>query len=184
MTRNERLTPGRENPPRVTGAILAGGFSSRLGQDKASLVLWGKTLTRWVADSLAPLVEASWLITNHPGPHLALGLPLVTDLWPFQGPAGGLRTALFYARTPWVLAAAVDNPFLSPELLAGLTARLPGTSRPAVVCQSARGLEPFPGPGKGCPPRRPAPRESGSRTGRCAGPPPAFHPALLVCCSS
>ena len=145
MARNEGLTPGTENPPRVTGAILAGGFSSRLGQDKAALWLWGKTLSRWVADSLAPLVDASWLITNHPGPHLALGLPLVTDLWPFQGPAGGLRTALFYARTPWVLAAAVDNPFLSPELLAGLTARLAGTSRPAVVCRSASGLEPFPG---------------------------------------
>ncbi|MGO9619990.1 MAG: molybdenum cofactor guanylyltransferase [Desulfobaccales bacterium] len=145
MARNESLTPGTKNPPRVTGAILAGGFSSRLGQDKASLLLRGKTLTRWVAEALAPLVGDCWLITNHPGSHLALGLPLVTDLWPFQGPAGGLRTALFYARTSWVLAAAVDNPFLSPELLAGLTARLPGTSRPAVVCRSALGLEPFPG---------------------------------------
>ena len=145
MARNESLTPGTENPPRVTGAILAGGISSRLGQDKASLLLRGKPLTRWVAEALAPVVGDCWLITNHPGPHLALGLPLVTDLWPFQGPAGGLRTALFYARTPWVLAAAVDNPFLSPELLAGLTARLAGISRPAVVCRSASGLEPFPG---------------------------------------
>ena len=54
------------------------------------------------------------LITNHPRDHLPLGLPLVTDLWPFQGPAGGLLTALFYARTPWVLAVVVDNPFLTP----------------------------------------------------------------------
>lgn len=145
MARNERLTAGTENTPQVTGAILAGGNSRRLGLDKASLLLGGKTLTRWVAEALAPVVGDCWLITNHPGPHLALGLPLVTDLWPFQGPAGGLRTALFYSRTPWVLAAAVDNPFLVPELLAGLTARLAGTSRPAVVCQSASGLEPFPG---------------------------------------
>lgn len=145
MARNERLTAGTENPPQVTGAILAGGNSRRLGQDKGPLLLGGKTLTRWVAEALAPVVGDCWLITNHPGPHLALGLPLVTDLWPFQGPAGGLRTALFYSRTPWVLAAAVDNPFLAPELLAGLTARLAGTSRPAVVCQSASGLEPFPG---------------------------------------
>ncbi|MGA8573724.1 MAG: molybdenum cofactor guanylyltransferase [Desulfobaccales bacterium] len=145
MARNERLTAGTENPPQVTGAILAGGNSRRLGLDKASLLLGGKTLTRRVAEALAPLVGDCWLITNHPGPHLALGLPLVTDLWPFQGPAGGLRTALFYSRTPWVLAAAVDNPFLAPELLAGLTARLAGTSRPAVVCRSASGLEPFPG---------------------------------------
>jgi molybdopterin-guanine dinucleotide biosynthesis protein A len=69
----------------------------------------------------------------------------MTDLRPFQGPAGGLITALFAARTPWVLAAAVDNPFLAPALLAALAARAGHTSRPAVVCRSLRGLEPFPG---------------------------------------
>jgi molybdopterin-guanine dinucleotide biosynthesis protein A len=69
----------------------------------------------------------------------------MTDLRPFQGPAGGLLTALFAARTPWVLAAAVDNPFLAPDLLAALAARARHTSHPAVVCRSPRGLEPFPG---------------------------------------
>ena len=69
----------------------------------------------------------------------------MTDLRPFLGPAGGLLTALFSARTPWVLAAAVDNPFLAPALLAELAARASRTSRPAVVCRSPRGLEPFPG---------------------------------------
>jgi molybdopterin-guanine dinucleotide biosynthesis protein A len=133
------------NPSRLTGAILAGGYSRRLGQDKASLLLQGKPLARWVADVLAPAVQGCWLITNHPQAHLSLGLPLLTDLWPFQGPAGGLLTALFYARTPWVLAAAVDNPFLNPSVVAHLTSRLAGTSRPAVVFQSAAGLEPFPG---------------------------------------
>ncbi len=131
--------------PQLTGAILAGGYSRRLGQDKATLRLSGKPLALWVAEALTPLVSRCWLITNHPDDHLALGLPLVTDLWPFQGPAGGLLTALFYARTPWVLAAAVDNPFLAPDLLAALAARAFKTTRPAVVCQSPWGLEPFPG---------------------------------------
>ena len=129
----------------LTGAILAGGFSRRLGQDKAALQLGGKPLTLWVNEALAPLVTISWLITNQPLAHQSFGLPLLTDLRPFQGPAGGLLTALFYARTPWVLAAAVDNPFLSPALLAALAARASRTSRPAVVCRSPWGLEPFPG---------------------------------------
>jgi molybdopterin-guanine dinucleotide biosynthesis protein A len=131
--------------PFLTGAILAGGFSRRLGQDKAALQLGGKPLTLWVHEALAPLVADCWLITNQPLAHLAFGLPLMTDLRPFQGPAGGLLTALFAARTPWVLAAAVDNPFLAPALLAALAARARHTSRPAVVCRSLRGLEPFPG---------------------------------------
>jgi molybdopterin-guanine dinucleotide biosynthesis protein A len=136
---------GQKGGPRLTGAILAGGFSRRLGQDKATLPLGGKPLALRVHEALAPLVSTSWLITNQPLAHLALGLPLVTDLRPFQGPAGGLLTALFYARTPWVLAAAVDNPFLVPALLAELAARASRTTRPAVVCRSPRGLEPLPG---------------------------------------
>src|SRR4030042_222729 len=108
---------------RFTGAILAGGFSRRLGQDKAALQLGGKPLALWVHEALAPLVGDCWLITNQPLAHLAFGLPLMTDLRPCQGPAGGLLTALFSARTPWVLAAAVDNPFLAPALLTALAAR-------------------------------------------------------------
>jgi molybdenum cofactor guanylyltransferase len=131
--------------PRLTGAILAGGFSRRLGQDKVALQLGGKPLALWVSEALAPLVTSSWLITNQPLAHQSFGLPLLTDLRPFQGPAGGLATALFWARTPWVLAVAVDNPFLAPAILAALAARAGQTSRPAVVCRSSRGLEPFPG---------------------------------------
>jgi molybdopterin-guanine dinucleotide biosynthesis protein A len=136
---------GKPTPPQLTGAILAGGFSRRLGQDKVVQQLGGKPLALWVNQALTPLVEACWLITNQPLAHLALGLPLLTDLRPFLGPAGGLLTALFFARTPWVLAAAVDNPFLAPALLAELAARAKRTSRPAVICRSPRGLEPFPG---------------------------------------
>jgi len=129
----------------LTGAILAGGFSSRLGQDKATLQLDGQTLAHLAAAALAPFTATRWLVTNHPQAHLPLGLPLLTDLRPFQGPAGGLTTALFYARTPWVLVTAVDNPFLAPALLAELAAWAGRTSRPAVICRSPSGLEPFPG---------------------------------------
>jgi molybdopterin-guanine dinucleotide biosynthesis protein A len=136
---------GEPGACRCTGAILAGGFSRRLGQDKVALPLGGKPLALRVYEALSPLVTTCWLVTNQPLAHAALGLPLVTDLRPFQGPAGGLLTAMFYARTPWVLAAAVDNPFLAPALLAELVAQANRTSRPAVVCRSPWGLEPFPG---------------------------------------
>lgn len=131
--------------PPITGAILAGGFSSRLGRDKATLRLGGKPLAHLAAAALAPFTAIRWLITNHPQAHLPLGLPLVIDLRPFLGPAGGLATALFYARTPWVLVTAVDNPFLAPALLAELVAVARRTSRPAVICRSPGGLDPFPG---------------------------------------
>jgi len=131
--------------PEVTGAILAGGESRRLGKDKVTLELDGQPLARWVAAALMPVVTDLWLITNHPQTHLSLGLPLITDLVPFLGPVGGLATALFYARTPWVLLVSADAPCLTPELAAALANAAGQTSRPALVCRSERGLEPFPG---------------------------------------
>ena len=57
----------------LTGAILAGGSSRRLGRDKATLKIGGKPLARWVAEALAPTVTNLWLVTNHPQAHLTLG---------------------------------------------------------------------------------------------------------------
>lgn len=142
-SKNRRVGPS--GPPLLTGAILAGGLSRRLGQDKTALRLAGKPLALWVAEALAPVVTKSWLITNQPVAHVVFGLPLATDLQPFLGPAGGILTALGLSRTPWVLVAAVDNPFLAPALLGELAVRARRLSRPAVICRSARGLEPFPG---------------------------------------
>jgi molybdopterin-guanine dinucleotide biosynthesis protein A len=116
-----------------------------LGQDKARLNLAGKPLALWVAEQLAFLVTELWLVTNTPLGHADLGLPILSDLVPDQGPLGGLRTALFYSNTPWVLAASVDNPFLPAEVLAALVGRAGKTRRAAVVCASEKGLEPFPG---------------------------------------
>jgi molybdenum cofactor guanylyltransferase len=144
MTISAGTDPGRPCPY-VTGAILAGGSSRRLGRDKVTLKLGGKPLARWVAEALEPAVADLWLVTNHPQNHLSLGLPLITDLVPFLGPVGGLATALFYARTPWVLLTSADTPFLSPGLAAALAGVAGKLTRPALLCRTERGLEPFPG---------------------------------------
>jgi len=129
----------------ITGAILAGGRGRRLGRDKATLTLEGRPLAGWVAAALQPVVADFWFITNTPEAHAGLGLPLLMDLVPYQGALGGLETALFFARTPFVLAVAVDTPLVSPTLLTSLRAMAPGLSRPALVCETPRGLQPFPG---------------------------------------
>lgn len=130
---------------KITGAILAGGQSRRLGRDKASMPLQGKPLALWVAEALAPWVSECWLLTNQPQAHLSFGLPLFTDLKPLQGPLGGLQTAMFLAGGPLILAAAVDAPFLASPILEALISRAgQGVSAP-VVCRTSRGLQPFPG---------------------------------------
>jgi molybdopterin-guanine dinucleotide biosynthesis protein A len=128
----------------VTGVILAGGQSRRLGRDKAGLLLGGKPLGLWVAEALAPLVDECLVVTNQPLLHFDLGLPLASDLIPGLGALGGIATGLFFATTPLVLAAPCDTPFVQTALLREMILRAQARKVEAVVCESERGLEPLP----------------------------------------
>lgn len=97
-------------PMRWSGAILAGGRSSRFGQDKALYVYRGKPLITWVMDSMAGASERM-VIANRPYP----GLAVYPDLWRGGDTLSGLHSALAHAQEDWVAVAACDQPFLSQE---------------------------------------------------------------------
>ena len=102
-------------PFAVSGYVLAGGKSSRMGQDKALLELAGKTLVGHAVHKLQRVCgEVSVL-----GAQAALAeyAPIVPDLHPDCGPLGGIEAALTHARHEWSLVLPVDVPFLPLHLL-------------------------------------------------------------------
>jgi molybdopterin-guanine dinucleotide biosynthesis protein A len=131
-------------PGLITGAILAGGRSRRLGLDKATFPIAGRPLAHWVKDAMSSLVAECWLVSNQPVAHLELGLPLVTDLLPGRGALGGLLSVMLIAQGDYVLLSACDTPFLQPKLLAAMLHTCQ-RGQDAVICRSSRGLEPLPG---------------------------------------
>ena len=96
----------------ITGAVLAGGRSRRLGRDKATLPLAGRPLAHWVTAAISPLVDECWLISNQPLAHLELGFPLLIDVLPGRGALGGLLSVMLIAKGSHVLLSACDTPFL------------------------------------------------------------------------
>ncbi|WP_200911064.1 molybdenum cofactor guanylyltransferase [Sphingomonas sp. Leaf25] len=100
---------------RVLGAIIAGGQASRFGSDKALALLDGRALIDWVADALAPQVDAVVVVGRDHGM-----LASVPDRpAPGLGPLGGIAGALHHATArgfTQVLTVPCDAPFLPKNL--------------------------------------------------------------------
>lgn len=112
-------------PPHA--AILAGGQGRRMGgQDKALVLLGGQPLALRLAGCLAPQAAALAISANGDAGRLAfLGLPVLQDAPPSRGPLSGLLAALDWAEGAGaadLVTAAVDTPFLPPDLVARLQA--------------------------------------------------------------
>jgi molybdopterin-guanine dinucleotide biosynthesis protein A len=121
--------------------ILAGGKSTRMGQDKAWLMLDGRPLVMRVIDRVLPLVDEVVVSTNQPDlfdawlPNLTLPACTVADRYRGAGPLAGLHAGLLAARCDLVLALATDMPFVNPALIGYLTELATGTDVDAIVPQ-------------------------------------------------
>lgn len=103
-----------------TALILAGGDSRRMGQDKAALVLDGKTLLQSVTATMQTVFPR--VIVSVRQLRTGVDVQQVCDEQVDSGPLAGLAAGMEDAATPWVFAVACDMPFIKPaviEYLAG-----------------------------------------------------------------
>ena len=108
----------------VTGVILAGGQSRRMGQNKAFLQLGDDPLIVHVIRRLRLVTDDLLLITNNHTEYAHLGLPMHSDILPDAGALGGIYTGLMHASQEAILCVGCDSPFLQPKLLSYLVSIL------------------------------------------------------------
>lgn len=116
-------------------AVLCGGGSRRMGTDKALVEIDGTAMARRVALALEQAGSGTVLAIGGDRPALtALGLPVVSDRWPGEGPLGGLVTAL---TTPGahdlVAVLSCDLVHPDPTEVTRLVAQLSASGRDAVI---------------------------------------------------
>lgn len=102
-----------------TGAVLAGGRSSRMGLDKALMPFGERTLLEHALELLRPHV-AELLVIGDPARYGALHDRVLPDDVPGKGPLGGIATALDHARHGCVLVLGCDMPGVTTALLSAL----------------------------------------------------------------
>ncbi len=117
--------------PGFAGVVLVGGSSRRMGEDKAALVIDGRSLAQRAADSLAtagadPVIG----VGRAPG---SLDLPTIADVFPGEGPVGGIIAALRWSPAPILMAVACDMPDIDPSGVSLVVDRLRATPSAAAA---------------------------------------------------
>ncbi|MDA1349366.1 MAG: molybdenum cofactor guanylyltransferase [Chloroflexi bacterium] len=105
----------------VSGVVLAGGLSRRLGRDKAVEPVDGVPLIGRVISRLSEVSQQTVVVVNEPGRVAALPLPTsaktAVDIYPGKGSLGGIFTGLSAADGEWAFVVSCDMPFLNTALL-------------------------------------------------------------------
>ncbi len=141
----------------MAAIILAGGRSTRLGRDKASEVLLGRTLLQRAVDAFAGIADEYVVVTavgqTLPRVETQVRLRVVEDAYPQTGPLGGIYTGLRAMEAAQGIVVACDMPLLQPALLLELIRLAPdadvvvplqdGLPEPLCAAYSKACLEPI-----------------------------------------
>jgi len=107
----------------VTGVLLAGGKSRRMGEDKRHLVVGEQTLLERGLAVLQSIFCEVLVVIAQDSPPLSIDARVVRDVVPDCGSLGGLYTGLTQATTPYIFVVACDMPFLNQTVIAQFTSR-------------------------------------------------------------
>jgi molybdenum cofactor guanylyltransferase len=122
---SQPIPPADQPAPPLYGLVLAGGRSTRMRMDKASLAYHGKPQAEHCLDLLAPLCLQSFLScrmdqADQPG---FAGIPQIRDSFLDMGPMGGILSALRAHRHAAFLVVACDLPHLDEATLRRLVSK-------------------------------------------------------------
>ncbi len=103
----------------MTGIVLAGGRSSRMGRDKSVLPWHNSDLVQTVIRKVGQVCEDIVLVSNQPR-NVPPGVRVVGDIIPDMGPLGGIHAGLTHAKSPFAFVTACDMPYIVPEAISFL----------------------------------------------------------------
>lgn len=103
----------------IEAVILAGGKSSRMGQDKGFVEFNGKPMLSYSIELLYQL-NIPFRVVSHIEEYKYFGCEVIKDIIPGKGPMGGLYTALSHCEANRLLLLSCDTPLISEELIVHL----------------------------------------------------------------
>ncbi|MBW6485513.1 MAG: molybdenum cofactor guanylyltransferase [Syntrophobacterales bacterium] len=126
---------------KMTGVILAGGKSSRMGTNKAFLKIAEERLIDRNIRLLRNIFKDVLIVVSNPQEYLLKEATIVTDIVPGKGALGGIYTGLFFAPDKYAFVMACDMPFLNISFVEYMAEKAKGCD--IVVPSPPDGLQPL-----------------------------------------
>lgn len=123
----------------ITGIILSGGTSSRMGSNKALLPLGEKMVIEHIVELMNSVFSDVILITNTPEEYEFLNMPMFKDIFKVGGPLAGIHSGLVNSKTEENFILSCDMPLMKPEIIKSIIQF--ETDKPITVCSSEGSLQ-------------------------------------------
>lgn len=125
----------------ITGIILAGGRSSRMGTDKSLLPFRGSTMIEHILSVIASVVPISIIVSNNPASYAHLAARVTPDIFPGRGPLSGIHAGLKVSATDLNLVLSCDIPLVEAGFLKALVAQARSGAYDIIIPQTSDGRQ-------------------------------------------
>lgn len=136
-----QLSNASEKISGITGVILAGGESRRMGSDKSLLPIQGARFIDHVYSRMAALFEEVIIVTNSPDLYNEIDCRKVPDIYYAQGALAGVHSGLAHAKQEQVFVVGCDMPFISAAVVQQICSH--ADEGDLVIPHSSSGHEPL-----------------------------------------
>ncbi len=129
----------------ISGIILAGGKSSRMGEDKGLKKFNDIALIEYSIKKIKPQVNNISINTNqNHEQYQQFSYPLITDINPNRlGPLSGIYSSLITINTNWAFFSACDTPYLPDDIVARLYQQAQQQNTLIAVVETNNKLQPL-----------------------------------------
>jgi molybdopterin-guanine dinucleotide biosynthesis protein A len=118
----------------ITGIILSGGKSTRMGENKSLLKIGDRTVIEYVNDLMKSIFSKVILITNNPDEYEFLNLEMHDDIFYQMGPLAGIHSGLIHSKKVKNFIISCDIPLMTSQMIAYLVEY--NTNKPITIAKA------------------------------------------------
>ncbi len=110
----------------ITGIILSGGKSTRMGQNKSFMKIGDQTIIDRIITLMKSLFKEVIIITNEPELYEYTGLKIYEDIYKNVGPLAGIHSGLIHSNTEMNFIISCDIPLMNAEMIGAIISHSDG----------------------------------------------------------